>query len=383
MPVRSKRRGRQARARRRASQSGSGYALTVFRSPAVSRFPLQVNGETRDGGVSGLKLILARAEGEVIETIGGVPAGASGSPVYIGNQLLGAISTLFYPDPKLVGITPREAMLRLADEPLLPSDIAPVGFQSSLQPPVTAIGISSGRILRQISQRYGSAIVGGEARQPVTVHELPRPGSAIGAALLLGDIRLGFVGTTTLVDGQMLFAFGHPLLYAGPTSMPLTEAIILDVARGSFPNKVADLGAIIGTVIQDRAAGILAYLGQMPDLVEMKFTIKDEDRGQTEIVQVQATRLNSELPFLVLIATLESMQRAMNRVGPGTAIWEWVITLQGAAEPMRITEIRYDPNIGFTLALQIETTVRELLENGQVIEAIELRAAVTARRTSN
>ena len=119
--------------------------------------------------------------------------------------------------------------------------------------------------------------------------------------------------------------------------------------------KIGTLGSILGTVVQDRAAGILAILQQKPQLVSIKCQVKDQDRQQTIITQVQATNIASELPFLTYIAALESMQRAMNRVGPGTAQWRWSIQVKGTKEPIIVSSMQYDAfDIGFTIAISGE-----------------------------
>ena len=50
------------------------------------------------------------------------------------------------------------------------------------------------------------------------------PGDAIGVALLSGDFALGATGTVTDVDGDRVYAFGHPLYNLGPTAFPMTRA---------------------------------------------------------------------------------------------------------------------------------------------------------------
>lgn len=92
-------------------------ALTVFQSPKIERFDVELIGDLPDGGIAGIDLILGRAYGPKIDELGGVPAGASGSPVYVGERLIGAVAYVLSPDFRLVGITPIEAMRRLALEP--------------------------------------------------------------------------------------------------------------------------------------------------------------------------------------------------------------------------------------------------------------------------
>ena len=47
-----------------------------------------------------------------------------------------------------------------------------------------------------------------------------QPGDAVGVALLTGDFELGATGTVTHVDGDRVYAFGHPLYNLGPDAVP-------------------------------------------------------------------------------------------------------------------------------------------------------------------
>ncbi len=372
--------------KRLKSNRSLACALTVFRSPLIERFPVELVTPFLDSGVAGVDLILARALGETIRRTGGVPSGASGSPVYEGDRLVGAISTTFYPDASLVGITPIDAMLEVANEPhtgdLASFPITDGDIQANKAKP-TAVGFASTRALREIAERLGQPTVStteGTAARVAT--QTPTPGSPIGAALLIGDIRLGFIGTATAIAGKQLLAFGHPLLFSGPTNMPLTLATVLDTARGDFPSKIGDFGSVIGTVLQDRAAGIYAELGKQPDLVDLNLVVRDEDRSSLETVKAQAVPIPMQLPFLVFISALESMQRAMNRVGPGTARWRWSIRVAGVEDPIRVTESSYDGfDIGYAVAISAVPLIERLLEEGTKIEAVSLLTEVTARKT--
>ncbi len=88
--------------------------LSVFQGTEIEEFELEIIGVVR--GVSpGSDLILARAEGELLEKTG-IMQGMSGSPVYKDGRLIGAIASTwpFCKDP-IAGITPIEEMLRAYD----------------------------------------------------------------------------------------------------------------------------------------------------------------------------------------------------------------------------------------------------------------------------
>ncbi len=81
-------------------------------------------------------MILAQLRGAKPEYTG-VVAGMSGSPVYIGNRLLGSLSYRigqFSKDP-IAGITPIEQMLEVRDLPIQGSGIRDQGSGTTSQPP--------------------------------------------------------------------------------------------------------------------------------------------------------------------------------------------------------------------------------------------------------
>src|SRR4029079_13107857 len=79
-----------------------------------------------------------------------------------------------------------------------------------------------------------------------------RPGAAIGASLMRADFEMGATGTVTFVDGNRVYAFGHPFLGLGPTNMPMTRARVYAVLPSLQSSmKIADLGPAIGTFSQD------------------------------------------------------------------------------------------------------------------------------------
>src|SRR6185436_7155916 len=51
-----------------------------------------------------------------------------------------------------------------------------------------------------------------------------QPGSAVGVKLVRGDVDMTATGTVTWVDGDSVYAFGHPLYGLGEVDLPLTEA---------------------------------------------------------------------------------------------------------------------------------------------------------------
>lgn len=356
-------------------------AYTVLRSPTLTRFYIHLLNSEPARGIVDTNLLIGRAYGKAIMSVGGVPAGASGSPVFKGSKMLGAVSHLLGGDPYLVGITPRAEMLKLTAEPhdSIPASQAQrmTKADANISLPV-GDGFSSLSAREELALRFGSMRFSGASQGRNRRKKTLFPGSPVGAAMMIGDLRLGFIGTVTWVTHDKVFAFGHPLLHAGPCQYPMTTASIIATARGFFPNKLAMLGEVVGTVLQDRAAGIYGRLGHKPAaLVAVALEVRDEDRKVTKKNNVQIIHNAIELPFLVYVAALETIAQAMNRTGQGTAKWEWVIHKVGFSEPV-IWDAEQDSfyNIGADVASSIFPLLEEPLQSGISIASVGLVATV-------
>src|SRR5205823_6806898 len=125
---------------------------------------------------------------------------------------------------------------------------------------------------------------GGSARGAAS-GEMPfegplKPGDAIGVNFLTGDLALGATGTVTHIDGDRVYAFGHPMYNLGPTEFPMTRAYVYTVLPSLASSlKLSTTGDIIGTFLQDRATAIAGRLGPGPRMIPISLTLESE-RGQ-------------------------------------------------------------------------------------------------------
>ena len=132
--------------------------------------------------------------------------------------------------------------------------------------PFTVSGLLPAR-LPQVSRRLGlgqamSGSPGGTAAASIPVVA----GGNMAASLSYGTVTSSALGTATLVCGSQVVGFGHPFDFTGPTNLTLHGAstvLIQDDSTGSGFN-VANLGAPVGTVDNDRLAGIHAVTGPPP-----------------------------------------------------------------------------------------------------------------------
>jgi hypothetical protein len=346
-----------------------GIGRTVFEGERLDEFKVHILGVIRN--VIGPKrdLILARLEGGPLANAG-VIAGMSGSPVYIDGRLVGAVSYSlgqFSKEP-IAGITPIAEMVADATLPAprrqlarveVPAPLTPESFQASLrqafswarpfaQSPsdIQALGdvnAGLGTLLRPIATPltlggFDPAVIApvtsvfheqgfvpmlaGAAQSPQSARAAApplRPGDPIGVGLMSGDLELGATGTVTEIDGDRVYAFGHPFYGLGPTKFPLTRAYVHAILPSlQSSQKVASTGDVIGTVSQDRATTIAGTLGAGPAMIPVKLTLNNNERGFHKTFNMAI--VNDELftPLLAYMSILNTLQSYERQNGVGT-----------------------------------------------------------------
>jgi SpoIVB peptidase S55 len=309
-----------------------GIGRTVFDGTHVEEFKANILGVLQNVIGPRRNLILARLEGGPLANTG-VIAGMSGSPVYVDGRLIGAVSYAlgsFSKEP-IAGITP---IAEMTDSTSFENTLRPAAAKVHLDFPLTRenltaafrralnwnrpfsdrpdeaqlTGISAvdgfaggplGTLLRPIAtplvmsgwepdvaDLFGSALrdqgfipTGGTAshtRDGERPFEGPlKPGDAVGVMLVSGDLQLGATGTVTHIDGDRVYAFGHPMYNLGPTEYPMTRAYVYTVLPSLFSSlKLSSTGDIIGTFTQDRATAIAGKLGPGPHMMPMTLTLE-------------------------------------------------------------------------------------------------------------
>ena len=307
-----------------------GTGRTVFEGDRLDEFRVHILGVLRNEIGPRRDLILARLEGGPLARTG-VIAGMSGSPVYINGRLVGAVSYSlgeFATEP-IAGITPIAEMVDAATLPAprprtarldMPAALTPDALYASIRQSFAAVrpfaespadvrvtgasGINAGLgpLLRPIAtpvtlsgfSSTGSGLLGslfrdlgflpvaaGAPMQTTPVRDgVPlalRPGDPIGVSLMNGDLHLGATGTVTEVDGNRVYAFGHPFYGLGPTRFPMTRASVIAVLPSlASSSKIAVPGQVIGIIQQDRATTIAGTLGEGPELIPLTISLKSE-----------------------------------------------------------------------------------------------------------
>ena len=403
-----------------------GEGLTVVRGTTPQAFAVEVLGVLPGGIGAGKDLIVVEVSdktgGHVMDQSGGgIWAGMSGSPVYVGDRLLGSISYGFTgANSPIGGVTPATDMMKLldlsarpgaraatvseADTVKLPASLrrqvaaraeagVPRGGLRRLPVPVSLSGLSSSRVQRFQSDADAAGLSvlaragGGRAAPSVSgSFATPQPGGNFTSVLSYGDLTAAGTGTTTAVCGDQALAFGHPFAFAGAVGFGANEgeslAIIRDDAFGSF--KLATVGDPIGTVDQDRLSGVRARLGVLPRMAEVTTTIGNSVTGvrRTGTTQVAAPDF---LPGIALFAALSNYDHVFDEIGDGRASSRWTITATRAGgrtfTVSRTNQWASTEDIAWEPALDLAYTLDALLSQEDepvTVQKVDLRSNITS-----
>lgn len=364
-------------------------------------------GVLPQAGPSG-DLILVRVSGDVIDRTGGIAAGMSGSPVYIGDRLVGAIGYGYDLSDHRIGlVTPIHDMLpvmELLDDPQHPdADAQPntgteqppvvrgdesgvylaesldealqiagetspgVRVLAPVQTPLMASGFSS-RALSRLEKRLGPLnlvpVHAGSAPAGATAGELEE-GSAFGVQLMTGDINLTSIGTVTYVEDGRFVGFGHPFTNRGAVEYLATSAYIHYVVPSiSIPFKLGSPLAPVGSLVQDRGAAVAGRLGALPRMVPVTVTVHDRDRGMTTTRRFSVVHDEGLLTDLAAVGALAALDAGLDRLGRGTARVVFQIRGEGMPRPLVRDNVYYsDFDISALSVLEFMEAVSLVVNN--------------------
>jgi len=302
----------------------TGTAWTVFEGTTPEPMAVEILGVLRGARGPGRDLILARLHGTKPEYTG-VVAGMSGSPVYLGGKLLGALSYRigqFSKEP-IAGITPIGQMLEVRDLPsnagdlrTAASDAGAEGMRfAAMDTPLMMSGFEP-EAIRVWKERMagtgldvvsaGGGLAGGSAEASAGGNDPVVPGSAVSLQLVRGDMEIAATCTVTYVDPKKLLACGHPVLQAGSVSLPMTTAeVVATLPSPLNAFKIVNTGRTIGAFTEDRDAAISGELGLKARMIPVAIEVTDAAHTVTRHVEVL------DLPALTSSALLVSVYQTL------------------------------------------------------------------------
>jgi hypothetical protein len=149
---------------------------------------------------------------------------------------------------------------------------------------------------------------GGEVNADISASALASvvPGSAVSAQLVRGDLEISATCTVTYIDPKQLLACGHPILQAGPVSLPMTTAeVVATLASPLNAFKIINTGDTIGAFTEDRDSAIRGVLGQKARMIPVHIAVHGAE-GERKL-NIEVLDLPSLTPQAVLVALYESL----------------------------------------------------------------------------
>lgn len=343
--------------------------LTVVKGTTPVQFTGTFAGAIDDAlsnGAEGADLLLFDLKGAGIDaastpsgaTPAGIWAGMSGSPVYTDDgRLIGAVAYGLTPDNIAVaGITPAYYMKKIGQSRLAsPAKVTITKSNLDAASPKRAaklLGqspqwlktvkvVSGGQRANALANRTlartpavspaaKSARAGGFAAvAPPSQIDAPLvAGGNIAVGYATGDLFTGGVGTVTAICGTTVWAFGHPMDWAGETSLSMhnaSAAMIFPDSTGAYGSykQVAKIGQQLGTITTDAFAGIRGQVGLLRGF-PVKTNVKNA-AGKL-IDTYSGTVVNPDFgAFGAAFGAAFAAQDVLDNVGTGSAKLSWRI----------------------------------------------------------
>jgi SpoIVB peptidase S55 len=346
-----------------------GVARTVFHGSVPEEFNVEILGVVPGAIGPHQDMIIGRLSGTNAERTF-VFAGMSGSPVYIGGKLVGAISYSFpFSKEPICGITPIEQMISIFEQApaATPASAGTHAFTRAelaadiwRAEAVNGVGVQ-GTLVSGMPQDSRLAAVAGQTFVPIATPmtfsgvsqstldrfapELSRGGilpvAAAGATsritpmepfnettllggtsivvnLARGDVSVAAAGTVTLRDGAKIYAFGHPYFSLGTADLPMSESHVVTVVpntNNSFKLAVPD--AMVGAMTQDRSTGIYGSLGRSPKMIPVHVNMTTS-RGRAEKIDFESAVDDYLTPLIISVGIQNSLSANERGIGDTT-----------------------------------------------------------------
>lgn len=321
-----------------------GYGLTVFRGTVPEKFNVEVV-DVVPNFLLRQNIILIQCSHPITDKAG-VIGGMSGSPIFINGKLAGALAYGWqFNKEALAGVTPIGPMfditrrkqrgstvqnpfekLALFKTPrqMAEAYISETFFskfasnpRSNLVPARTPLSLSgftgeSWKMVEDALSPFGmDPMQGGGSGATEEGPDTFVDGGAIGVQMIRGDLSATGIGTvTTTYNGQVL-AFGHPMFNMGENHLPVTTAkihtVIASLARSS---KLGRPLREIGSLVQDRAAGISARTDLRASMIPVTFHIHDTRSDFDDTYHVEVANRQWLTPRLIHSALIQFIQHA-------------------------------------------------------------------------
>jgi len=278
-----------------------GYGLSCFNGTEPVRLDVEILGIMKNNP-PGSFTILGKVAGDAVDR-GGIMSGMSGSPVYIGERLIGAMAFAFpFAKEAICGITPIQDMNALWTQPIssLPAVNAPSVSRTLIGQPgkefeqqAVRIGLPlfnqgiDASVFSELNPTAGLAETSISLSSPAggaaNLNAPLLPGCPVGVAFIDGDLKLAAMGTITSIEEDRILAFGHSLFTAGDCRLPMISGeIVTFIPSVAQSFKIGNIGHVIGSIVRDLRPGVAGRIALEPDMIPMEIRYSDPHRGDRD-----------------------------------------------------------------------------------------------------
>jgi hypothetical protein len=403
----------------RAGQRAVGK--TVFRGTKIESFNMEIIGVLRKYEGTRSVIVARILDGPVVTRHSGIIMGMSGSPVYIGGRLAGAIAYAWGFDKEpIAGITPIEEMLEawqvklpdksetMAGAGALTSSVVVNGKKvnrvrmgspdakgpeapgtATLIPVGGCLQVSgfSGRAVERLGEffaQYGMRVAQGSGGEEEQMAPPLVPGAAVGAQLVAGDFDMSALGTVTLAEGNRVLAFGHPLLQMGSVELPMTGGYVYDIQPNlEISSKIMAATKAVGTMYRDYQSGVAGEVGRKAEMLPVSVEVTDKDMERTRRFSLRVVRIKELMPMLVGMSTLTAIDEARGRVAKGMARVRLEVEAEGRPALKR-EEVGYSDSdaamLGVPVVLQPLATFTDNPLGALKLKRIQVKVETASKR---
>jgi len=354
----------------------SGVVRTVLKGHTIEEIPLTFLGTYENVLGPGFDLHLVQLEGPIAESVG-VANGMSGSPVYIDGELIGALAYRFgfMPRVPVAGVTPIERILDAARlgplaAPAVDAVASPIGTPIQMG---SMCGLVREWAEPQLRELGFIPVAGGSSGETAAAPQELVPGSPVGAELMRGDLAIAATGTVTLVDGDRVYAFGHPFLGAGRVEIPMISAeIVHTLADITGSLKLTSPGHEIGMFTEDRLSAIVGSIGARARMIPVDLHVSGEGYGEQSFhfEMVRHARLS---PLLAAAAVANALSSNLGLDQKATMLATGRVRVTGMPDlPLEMAFAGEGaPPAGLAIAVALQARLVELWANPFTFPEVE------------
>ena len=168
-------------------------------------------------------------------------------------------------------------------------------------------------------------------------------GGSIAVELIRGDMAAAAVGTVSLIEGEKVLAFGHPMFQTGETYAPVSTAYVHTVIPSAMSAFVMGSAVHeIGSLVQDRQSAIMADTGLRTPTIPVDISISAGSGKHVESGTFHVEILNNK--FFTPSLTGAALMNAINYYLPDrddvTARVESTVRIKGH-EPISFVDFMH------------------------------------------